>query len=125
MPRPQLLLLALLLPLFLLAACTPAPALEETQVLYLTLDAHDIYWDTEAFTVRVGQPITLRIANQGALDHDFVLDALELHAHLLPDQVVELAFSFDQPGEYEFYCSIPGHIDAGMTGTFTVLPADE
>jgi uncharacterized cupredoxin-like copper-binding protein len=25
-----------------------------------------------------------------------------------------------KPGEYEFYCTIPGHKEAGMKGTITV-----
>lgn len=128
--RLSLLLLSLAL---LLAACVPTPdapapdgpALEETDVLYLTLDAHDIRWSEQAFTVTAGQPVTLRITNAGVLDHDFVLEALALEAKLSPDQSIELNFTFEEPGEYEFLCTVAGHIDAGMTGMFTVLPADE
>jgi len=28
-----------------------------------------------------------------------------------------------EPGAYDFYCSVPGHARAGMTGTLVINPA--
>ncbi|MGI9147294.1 MAG: plastocyanin/azurin family copper-binding protein, partial [Chloroflexota bacterium] len=30
-------------------------------------------------------------------------------------------FTFNTPGVFDFFCSIPGHKDAGMKGTLTVV----
>jgi heme/copper-type cytochrome/quinol oxidase subunit 2 len=35
-------------------------------------------------------------------------------------QTVTGEFTFDKPGIFDFYCSIPGYKDAGMKGTVTV-----
>jgi uncharacterized cupredoxin-like copper-binding protein len=31
-----------------------------------------------------------------------------------------IEFTPSQPGEYEFFCSVPGHKEAGMRGTMVV-----
>ena len=41
-----------------------------------------------------------------------------------PGQTATLKFVLDTPGEYMIMCSFPGHAEAGMTGTLTVLPAE-
>jgi len=65
--------------------------------------------------------VTFNLTNTEALPHDFTIDDLgvkiKLDANGSGEQTVEA-----KPGTYEFYCSIPGHKDAGMVGTLTVLP---
>lgn len=41
-------------------------------------------------------------------------------AHTTPKKEAKARFTPTQPGTYEFYCSVPGHKDAGMKGTLTV-----
>ena len=33
---------------------------------------------------------------------------------------VAISFTPEQPGTYEFYCNVAGHLEAGMKGTITV-----
>ena len=65
--------------------------------------------------------ITLTLNNLDAFPHDLTIDALGVKISLEADQTVTESFDA-KPGVYEFYCSIPGHKEAGMVGSLTVLP---
>jgi len=66
-------------------------------------------------------PVTVRITNLDAFPHDFTIDELGVKVALGASETVEATFDA-KPGIYTFYCSIPGHREAGMEGTLTVLP---
>jgi nitrite reductase (NO-forming) len=65
--------------------------------------------------------VAVTITNLDAFDHDFTIDELGAQLLLGPNEVVDGSFEAT-PGTYVFYCSIPGHREAGMEGTLTVLP---
>jgi uncharacterized cupredoxin-like copper-binding protein len=45
---------------------------------------------------------------------------------LLPGADIATSFTAPtEPGEYEVVCRTEGHIASGMTGTLTVVPAEE
>jgi uncharacterized cupredoxin-like copper-binding protein len=90
--------------------------------------------------VRKGDQIKFVLRNNGELDHEFVLastaDNLE-HAEamkknpdmaheepngrqLAPNKTGEIVWKFTRAGEFEYACLIPGHREAGMTGTIVV-----
>jgi uncharacterized cupredoxin-like copper-binding protein len=83
----------------------------------------------------------LTFTNDSSLEHDFsVLDiavtavsATEtgdhamadehqpaLHMSAAPGETAVLEFTPTQPGTYEFFCTVPGHKEAGMVGTLIV-----
>jgi nitrite reductase (NO-forming) len=66
-------------------------------------------------------PIDVTIVNLDAFDHDFTIDELDVQLVLGPNETVEGSFEADS-GDYVFYCSIPGHREAGMEGTLSVTP---
>jgi uncharacterized cupredoxin-like copper-binding protein len=73
--------------------------------------------------VEVGEgEVTVEIANLDAFDHDFTIDELDVQLLLGANESAEAMFEAS-PGTYTFYCSVPGHREAGMEGTLTVLPA--
>lgn len=117
----------------LLAACAA-----ENQ---LTLKATDIAYDRTRLEVTAGRPIALSFINEGALEHDFsilTIDATEvhdssagghgghadaqgdLHISAKPGTTAVLTFTPTTPGVYEFYCTVPGHREAGMVGVLIV-----
>lgn len=74
--------------------------------------------------VNVAAGTTLAVRNAGSDGHDLKLRRDDREAGgtqvLNPGETQQLEVLFE-PGEYEMYCSVPGHEEAGMTGTFTVV----
>ncbi len=44
-------------------------------------------------------------------------------SHTLPGQVDKSTWRLRSPGQYELYCSLPGHLKLGMEAKLTVKPA--
>ena len=90
--------------------------------------------------VRKGEQIKFVLRNSGDLDHEFLIattgenlkHAEEMKKNpdmehddpngkrLSPKKSAELVWRFTKAGEFEYGCLIPGHREAGMTGTITV-----
>jgi nitrite reductase (NO-forming) len=65
--------------------------------------------------------IAVTLNNLDAFPHDLTID--ELGVMLVVEANASVTQTFTAaPGVYEFYCSVPGHREAGMVGTLTVLP---
>ena len=62
---------------------------------------------------------TIRFTNKGAMEHDFVIKALDVHLIAQPGKSAEATVIL-KPGTYKSYCSVPGHSQSGMQGTLTV-----
>ncbi|MEO5965095.1 MAG: heavy metal translocating P-type ATPase [Candidatus Limnocylindrales bacterium] len=76
-------------------------------------------------TVKAGQWTVLEFVNDDPVIHDWMVEAIpNLDLVVRPGQTARLRFVLDTPGTYEILCSIPGHAEAGMVGTLTVLPRD-
>jgi uncharacterized cupredoxin-like copper-binding protein len=90
--------------------------------------------------VRKGEQVKFSLRNNGELDHEIVLATLEMNnAHakemaknpdmehddpnakrLASKKTGEMVWKFTKAGEFDFSCLIPGHREAGMTGTIIV-----
>jgi uncharacterized cupredoxin-like copper-binding protein len=74
--------------------------------------------------VTVAAEAGLAVRNAGSVGHDLKLrrDAEEAGGTQVinPGETQQLQVLFD-PGDYEMYCSVPGHEQSGMKGTFTVV----
>lgn len=76
-------------------------------------------FDVDELTVAPGD--TLEYVNDGGIFHDFVVDELGIDAEAEVGESTTFTIPEDaEPGEYEFYCSVPGHAEAGMVGTLIV-----
>ncbi len=86
----------------------------------VTLEARDPYfWSVNELTVRPGDFI--QVTNVGMAQHDFSVDEFRLNEDLPQGQPVMIQIPENaQPGQYEFYCGVPGHREGGMVGTLTV-----
>ncbi len=89
------------------------------------LEAYDIGWTQSELTVPVGG--TIDMYNSGSTDHNFAVEGYNEDSPVdLPvgGEVVEWPIPAElTPGEYVYYCEIPGHRQAGMEGVLTITEA--
>jgi uncharacterized cupredoxin-like copper-binding protein len=86
-----------------------------------TTDA--LRFEPATITVKKGTPVRVTLTNNTALEHDWVVDNLDgkkVQLHAAPKASATTELTPTTSGTYEFYCSIPGHREAGMKGTLTV-----
>lgn len=62
----------------------------------------------------------LFVVNEDSIGHQLDIDSLGIHVPLPPNSTSAVAITPTGQGALEFYCSIPGHRDAGMVGTIFV-----
>lgn len=88
----------------------------------ITIEAHDDFsFSPNEVEVSPGQTVTLH--NVGFAQHDLVVDEWGIATELLNnDQTGDVVIPDDAESgtSVEFYCSVPGHKQSGMVGTFTV-----
>ena len=123
-------LVALIVASTLTAACSGAsasgaPAAKSTGgTQAVEIKAADTFkFDPPSITVKAGAPVRLTLSNSGALEHDWVVDSLEgkkVEADAKPKSSASVEFTPTAARTYEYYCSVPGHRDAGMKGTLVV-----
>ena len=77
----------------------------------------------EAIEVTTGS--TLTTTNDGTVVHDLVVRDTDLATSMLdPGATEDLSVGDLAPGTYTVFCSVPGHEQAGMTGTLVVGGGD-
>jgi plastocyanin len=73
-----------------------------------------------SLTMTNGEVLGLFVINKDGIEHTFDIDSLGIHVQLPPESTTAVAIKPTGPGRLEFYCSVPGHRDAGMVGTINV-----
>ena len=84
----------------------------------ISVGATEFAFDPAAIEVSAGAEATITLTNKGTVEHDITVDALSVKIYATPGQTVSGTVTA-AAGSYEFYCSIPGHKQAGMVGTLT------
>jgi uncharacterized cupredoxin-like copper-binding protein len=82
--------------------------------------------------VQRGETITFEVTTMGPVVHEFMVgpaDAVAADEEGTPEvadigmmQTKSLTYTFDGSGPYAYACHAPGHYEAGMAGTITVVP---
>lgn len=124
------------------SAGEPGDPKKPFRVVEVTMQEGDgtMSYSPKTLDVKRGEQIKFVITNGGALAHEFILadekDNLK-HAALMqkfpdmqhddpngkslePKAKSEILWRFSKRGTFEYSCLIPGHREAGMTGTITV-----
>ena len=126
----------------LLVGCANTPAQATTEI---TVEASDFAYKPAAITVPAGEPVTITLNNVGKVEHDFVVEKInvtnveasdtgpaahhqgghqadyDLHFFARAGDTATLQFTALEPGTYEVFCSIEGHKEAGMIAKLIVV----
>jgi plastocyanin len=83
----------------------------------------EIAYTTDKATAKAGQ-VSIKFTNPQQLTHDVVVEDSQGktvgETELIADTTTTTTIPKLKPGSYTFYCSVPGHREAGMEGTLTV-----
>jgi plastocyanin len=77
-------------------------------------------FDQTELTAAAGE-VTIELTNESGLPHNVEVEGngVEEVSETITEGSTSLTLTLE-PGEYEFYCAVPGHREGGMEGTLTV-----
>ena len=115
---------------------------QEPATSQLLVRLEDVKFSTPRIEVASGALIELNLVNSGVVDHDFTIRRIDVDTAVRRDSVAPASHSHQdeasvhvalnarheamlrlhlhRPGTYEYYCSTPGHREAGMKGILVV-----
>jgi plastocyanin len=89
--------------------------------LHLAADPSAIAYDTTELSGKTGK-VTIDFENPSAVPHDVAIekDGKEIAASELITESKTSVSADLAAGDYTFFCTVPGHAEAGMEGTLTI-----
>ncbi|WP_414691130.1 cupredoxin domain-containing protein [Noviherbaspirillum sp.] len=101
----------------------------------------DMRFAPDKIKIRRGETVRFIVTNKGQMLHEMVIgtpEELQEHAalmkkfpemehdephmaHVKAGTSEELVWNFNKPGQFQFACLVPGHFEAGMSGTISVI----
>ena len=130
-----------ILAICMLGACGSAASSTAT-IQKFTVTAREFVFDPLELDVTSGQPVEITLQNQGTMEHDFSIQEIDLagaptatgamdmhhmmsgmpklHVAAAAGSQGTLTFTPMKAGQYQFYCTVAGHKEAGMVGVLTV-----
>ena len=122
LPMSWVLLGAAVLAVLLFLIFRGGPPEEALQEEAIALRAGNFFFSPEVLTVPVGEEVVLDVRSTGT--HTFTIDELGVNVRFGTGKAT-VRFTPDRPGQFEYYCAIPGHRERGMIGMLTVKEAEE
>ena len=79
---------------------------------------------TARINAQPGDLVRVVFTNNDAAFHDWSVEGIpDAHVSARPGQTASATFRVYSAGTYEVWCTVPGHREAGMVGTFIVQPS--
>jgi uncharacterized cupredoxin-like copper-binding protein len=128
-----LLAAAALATMLLGVACSDGQAAEERRI-----EIHYSKFEPTELTIPAGVPVTIELVNGDPIGHEWMVgdeamherhrtgtepfhDEIPTEVSLRAYETRETTIRFDEPGEYQFICHLPGHEAYGMVGVLRVV----
>jgi uncharacterized cupredoxin-like copper-binding protein len=124
------------------SAGEPGDPKKPARIIQVTMQEGDgkMMFLPDRLEIKRGEQVKFMLRNNGELDHEFILASTAenvKHAEemkknpemehddpnakrLSPKKTNEIVWKFTKAGQFEYGCLIPGHREAGMTGTVIV-----
>ena len=103
----------------------------------INITANDFSYLPNQIKVEKNQMVTIKLINEGDVEHDLQLNGLNaeimqmdshqhgnnqgVHIHAQGGEQSMITFKPLETGEFEYYCTIPGHKESGMVGMISIL----
>lgn len=119
--------LYLLIVVTLLAACQAEEPTPVPDVVGVTITTDDIHYDTETIEVEAGDVLVITLINEGAVEHDLVIDELPMAAPPHVHEMDEAGSEHDHDEENRMAAGEPAlHMAAtpGTISTATLTPTE-
>lgn len=87
----------------------------------VTVVGKEFQYSPNAIRVEKGQQVTIVFRNEGALSHNLTIPKLAVRTDTIQSGATDtIEFTAKEAGTYAFWCTVPGHKQAGMTGEVSV-----
>ncbi len=111
---------------------------ENVQMIIVNVHSSDYSYSPAEIIVKKNQSASITLKNHDQVDHDIEIKKIsfqknpevphnehisadvDFHVHASANSSADFTFTPTEAGVYEFYCSIPGHKENGMTGKLIV-----
>lgn len=101
-------------------AASPSAPSAASGATALSVVTGDLFFDPKTLAGAANVDVVITITNNGALAHDFSLPDLGITSKMLNPGESTTVTVKAPAGDYRFICTVPGHAEAGMTGTLTL-----
>ena len=78
----------------------------------------DLAFDPTELSAAAGS-VTIELMNESGVPHNVAVDGAGEPSETITEGSTSLNLDLE-PGEYTYYCAVPGHREGGMEGTLTV-----
>ena len=102
------------------ASPSSSPAASPVAGAAVEIFTEDIKYSVKELTIPANTDAAIKVTNKGVLQHDFHVDKLDITSKLLNSGESDTVIVKAAAGTYAFWCTVPGHKEAGMVGTLTV-----
>lgn len=94
-----------------------ATSSKTSQVKEIEMMGSDFKFNPAQISLQPGEKVKVIFKNTGEARHDFVIEGLNTKTKVIaPGTSDTVEFTAPDTGTYTFYCSVPGHREAGMEG---------
>lgn len=92
-----------------------------SEVREIAVSGTEFSFNPNSLTLKQGERVRVVFTNTGSLPHDFVIEGLGIKTKVIgAGETDTIEFTVPASVNYSFYCSVPGHREAGMEGSIRI-----